>query len=52
MKIFLKDHPDDHEIRARAVKRGMRTLQDQLRDLVLTGITSVEEAIRIGIKEV
>lgn len=52
MKIYLKEHPDDHEIRARAVRNGMRTLQDQLRDLVLTGVTSVDEAIRIGIKEI
>jgi general secretion pathway protein E len=51
VKIFLKTHPDDHEIRTHAVQNGMRTLQDQLRDLVLSGVTSVDEAIRIGIKE-
>lgn len=51
MKIYLKSHPDDHEIRAHAIQKGMRTLQDQLRDLVRTGVTSADEAIRIGIKE-
>jgi len=51
IQIFLKNHPDDYEIRQHAASRGMRTLQDQLKDLVLNGTTSIDEAIRIGIKE-
>ena len=51
IQVFLKNHPDDYEIRQHAVERGMRTLQDQLKDLVLAGTTSIDEAIRIGIKE-
>jgi general secretion pathway protein E len=48
---FLKDNPTDIEVREFAVKKGMRSLQMQLKSLVLDGTTSIEEAIRVGIKE-
>ena len=40
---------DDHSLREYAVHKGMRTLQDQLKELVLEGATSMDEAIRIGL---
>ena len=51
VKHYLKDIPTDIEIREFAIKHGMRSLQEQLKSLVLDGTTSIEEAIRVGIKE-
>jgi len=52
VQIKLKEHPNDYELREFAIQKGMRTLQNQLRDLIMQGVTSVDEAIRVGIKEV
>lgn len=51
IKIALKGDTDDHSIRSKAIKNGMETLFDELLDLVRSGQTSLEEAIRIGINE-
>lgn len=51
IKHLLKDHPDDQVLREIAKKNGMRSLQQQLKTLIIDGITSVDEAVRIGIKE-
>lgn len=48
---LLKGEVDDHEVRSVAIKNGMVTLSDQLKDFVVAGITSMDEAIRVGIKE-
>lgn len=48
---LLTDDVDDHEIRNIAIKNGMRTLSSQLVSLVEAGVTSMDEAIRVGIKE-
>ena len=50
MVALFKETIEEHAIRELAVKQGMRTLQDQLAALVIEGTTSMEEAIRIGIK--
>lgn len=50
-QIKLKQHPNDYELREFAINKGMKTLQDQLKDLILQGITSVDEAIRVGLRE-
>jgi general secretion pathway protein E len=42
---------NDHQIRVEMKKRGMRTIADKLRDMLIAGETSYEEAIRIGIME-
>ncbi|GHS89582.1 type II secretion system protein E [Campylobacterota bacterium] len=51
MIALFKDTIEEHSIRDLAVKKGMRTLQKQLISLVADGTTSIDEAIRIGIKE-
>ena len=48
---LLKDEVDDHEIRTLSIENGMKTLSSQLVTLVERGVTSMDEAIRVGIKE-
>jgi len=48
---MLKGAPSDHDLRDRASLKGMRTLQDQLKQMVIDGTTSIDEALRIGIRE-
>lgn len=50
MVALFKETIEEHAIRELAIQKGMRTLQDQLRTLVIDGTTSMDEAIRIGIK--
>ncbi|MDR1912653.1 MAG: GspE/PulE family protein [Helicobacteraceae bacterium] len=47
---LFKETIEEHAIRDLAIKKGMRTLQHQLISLVAEGVTSMDEAIRIGIK--
>lgn len=51
IKHIIKDGVDDIAIRNEAKKLGFKTIQDQLRYMLKNGQTSLEEAIRIGIKE-
>lgn len=51
MKHFIKDNSDDGSIRTKAKARGLITLQEQLQTMLLEGETSLDEAIRVGIKE-
>ena len=51
VKQLLKQNPTEQELRDFAKKRGMITIQDRLKTMVENGITSMNEAIRIGIKE-
>ncbi len=48
---MLKGEIDDHQIRAHAIARGMQTLSFQLKGFVEQGLTSMDEAIRVGINE-
>ncbi|GHV03146.1 type II secretion system protein GspE [Campylobacterota bacterium] len=50
MVTLFKETIEEHSIRDLAVRKGMRTLQSQLAKLVADGTTSMDEAIRIGIK--
>lgn len=50
MVSLFKETIEEHAIRELATQKGMRTLQDQLKTLVTQGVTSMDEAIRIGIK--
>ena len=50
-KSMLKEDVSDHEIRERAIQKGMKTLSMQLKELLLAGQTSLDEAIRVGLKE-
>jgi len=51
IKHIIKDGVDDITIRNEAKKSGFETIQDQLKCMLKNGETSLEEAIRIGIKE-
>ncbi len=51
IKIFLKNNSDDISTRNKAKEMGFVTLQEQLKELLLYGQTSLDEAIRVGLKE-
>jgi len=51
VKEMLKDGLNDHQIRLEMKKLGMKTIADKLKDMLVDGDTSYEEAIRIGIME-
>jgi general secretion pathway protein E len=51
MQKIIKDDNDDTIIRKKAVDLGFRTLQQQLKDMLIAGETSLDEAIRVGLKE-
>jgi general secretion pathway protein E len=51
VKQFLKHSPTEQEVRDFAIKKGMITIQERLKKLVEDGVTSMAEAVRIGIKE-
>ncbi len=51
IRSIIKDNNDDATIRNMAKKFGLITIQDQLKEMLILGETSLDEAIRIGIKE-
>ena len=51
VKEMMKEGLNDHQIRMEMKKRGMKTIADRLKEMLLAGETSYEEAIRIGIME-
>ena len=51
VKEMMKDGYNDHQIREAMKKEGMRTISDKLKDMLLSGETSYEEAIRVGIMD-
>ena len=51
VKEMMKDGLNDHQIRLEMKKRGMKTIADRLKEMLIAGETSYEEAIRIGIME-
>ncbi|NPA60659.1 MAG: type II/IV secretion system protein [Epsilonproteobacteria bacterium] len=51
VKMMMKEGYNDHQIRVELKKRGMLTIADRLREMLIAGDTSYEEAIRIGIME-
>lgn len=51
IKSVLKETADDHVIRKIAKKNGLITLSDRLKKLLLNGQTSLDEAIRVGLKD-
>jgi general secretion pathway protein E len=52
IKIALKDDIDDTTLRDIAVKNGLIPLKDSLIELLSAGVTSYEEVVRIGLKDV
>jgi general secretion pathway protein E len=51
VKHMLKDNMTDFEIREAMQKKGMRLIHEQLLDLYLEGETSLQEIIRVGLKD-
>jgi general secretion pathway protein E len=51
VKEMMKDGLNDHQIRIEMKKLGMLTISDKLKDMLINGQTSYEEAVRIGIME-
>lgn len=51
IKLLIKDDASDVEIRSACKEMGMVTLEDSIKNLLLTHKTSLEEAIRVGIKD-
>lgn len=51
VKTLLKETTNDHQIRHQARKRGFTTLSTRLKKLLLEGGTSMDEALRVGIKD-
>lgn len=51
IKTLLKDTTNDHQIRALAKQKGFVTLSSRLKKLILEGKTSMDEAIRVGVKD-
>jgi len=51
VKEMMKDGFNDHQVREVMKKHGMRTIADKLREMLLLGETSYEEAIRVGLMD-
>ncbi len=51
IKTMLKETTNDHQIRSLAKKKGLIVLSDRLKELLLSGKTSMDEALRVGIKD-
>jgi general secretion pathway protein E len=50
VKKILQNEIDDEQLMQIAIENGMITLSSQIKDMIKNGTTSLEEAIRIGIK--
>ena len=50
-KEMMKDGLNDHQIREAMKKNGMKTIADKLKEMLLEGRTSYEEAIRVGLMD-
>ena len=51
VKMMMKDGFNDHQVREAMKKSGMITIADKLKDMMLSGETSYEEAIRVGLMD-
>lgn len=51
IKALMKDTSNDYEIKKLMKEKGMEFLADKLKKLLLDEITSMEEIIRVGIKD-
>ena len=51
VKQMMKDGLNDYQIREVLKKRGMKTIADKLKDLLISGVISHEEALRVGIMD-
>jgi len=51
VKDMMKNGLNDHEIREVMKQQGMSTISDKLKDMMAQGLTSYEEALRVGIMD-
>ena len=51
VKEMMKDGFNDHQVRESMKKNGMRTIADTLEEMLISGTTSYEEAVRVGIMD-
>lgn len=51
VKEMMKKGLNDHEIRELMKRRGMATISNKLKEMMQDGITSYEEALRVGLME-
>ena len=51
VKEMMKDGFNDYQVRESMKKRGMTTIADKLRTMLIAGETSYEEAVRVGIMD-
>jgi len=51
VKEMMKDGINDHQIRELMRKSGMRTIADELKQMLIDGEISYEEAIRVGLMD-
>jgi general secretion pathway protein E len=51
VREMMKDGFNDHQIREAMKKRGMQTISDKLKEMLVAGETSYEEAIRVGLMD-
>jgi len=51
VKEMMKDGLNDHQVREAMKKDGMKTIADKLKDMLLSGRTSYEEAVRVGLMD-
>ncbi len=51
VKEMVKNNFTDHQIREAMKAQGMKTIADELRDMMISGKTSYQEALRVGIMD-
>jgi len=51
VKGMMKEGVNDHEIREAVKQSGMRTISDELKQMLIDGLISYEEAIRVGLMD-
>ena len=51
VKEMIKDGFNDHQVREAMKRKGMDTISDKLKDMLIFGDTSYEEAIRVGLMD-
>jgi len=51
VKEMMKDGFNDHQVREVMKQNGMKTIADKLKEMLLSGETSYEEALRVGLMD-
>jgi len=51
LKDILKTTTNDHELREFVYQKGIKTIAGELKELLISGETSLDEAIRIGLND-